>query len=259
MNMSLWLSKLRASALHLLLSALVLATAIGLMLYFWYPSPYYRVEGLGKVLQVLIGVDLVLGPLLTFIVFRRGKPTLKFDLAVIAMVQLGALGYGVYTAYVNRPVFAVFAVDRFTTVARPEVDLAALTIDEIRPRPWRGPQLVSAQLPDDRAERQKILFSSVGGGRDIEQLPEYFIPYPHDLDALRRHSVDVAGLAANDPAVETELADFTARHGDLGRYLFIPLLGKQQAALLALAAESGAPVGYLAVDPWTIAARQAAR
>jgi hypothetical protein len=40
------------------------------------------------------GRDLALGPLLTLIVFEPGKPSLKFDLSCIVLLQLGALLYG---------------------------------------------------------------------------------------------------------------------------------------------------------------------
>ena len=43
---------------------------------------------------LMIGVDVVIGPLLTLIVFDPKKKHLKFDLVVIAALQLAALAYG---------------------------------------------------------------------------------------------------------------------------------------------------------------------
>jgi hypothetical protein len=40
------------------------------------------------------GAHLALGPLLTLLVFKSGKPSLKFDLSGIVLLQLGALLYG---------------------------------------------------------------------------------------------------------------------------------------------------------------------
>ena len=47
-------------------------------------------------LFLVVGIDVVLGPLLTLIVFHPKKKSLIWDLAVIVAVQLGALGYGVW-------------------------------------------------------------------------------------------------------------------------------------------------------------------
>ena len=44
-----------------------------------------------------VGKTTVVGPLLTLIVFRAGKPGMKFDLAVIGLVQVAALAYGTAT------------------------------------------------------------------------------------------------------------------------------------------------------------------
>jgi hypothetical protein len=51
-------------------------------------------EGL---LLLMAGIDIVVGPLLTLIVFKAGKKGLKFDLALIALAQAAFLAYGVWT------------------------------------------------------------------------------------------------------------------------------------------------------------------
>ena len=64
------------------------------MFWVWYPTPYFAIDGGWQVLRILAGVDVVLGPLLTFIVFKIGKPSLKFDMSCIILMQIGALIYG---------------------------------------------------------------------------------------------------------------------------------------------------------------------
>ena len=77
---------------------------------------------------ILIGVDLVLGPLLTLIVYKQGKPGLKFDLSFIAAVQVAALIYGSYTLHSERPHFLVFAIDRVTLVALSGIDESSMPL-----------------------------------------------------------------------------------------------------------------------------------
>ena len=67
---------------------------------------------------LVMSVDVVLGPVLTFAVFNRAKGVrhLRRDLAVIGVLQTAALAYGLHTVYIVRPVAMVFEVDRFRLV-----------------------------------------------------------------------------------------------------------------------------------------------
>ena len=46
---------------------------------------------------MLLAIDVILGPVLGFIVFKEGKKTLKMDLAIIIVLQLSALSYGLFS------------------------------------------------------------------------------------------------------------------------------------------------------------------
>ena len=111
------LLRLRAFSLHFLASVIVVGLALIVMRLVWYPTPFASLLGWVDLLWVVVGVDLVLGPVLTFLVYAPGKKSLRFDLAVIVLVQLSALGYGIYTSAQGRPIYLVFVVDRFETVS----------------------------------------------------------------------------------------------------------------------------------------------
>ena len=67
------MTKLKAASIHLLLSIFIVATVFAIMYFLWYPKGYFTIMG-GKVLVALIGgVDIFLGPILTFVVFKAGK------------------------------------------------------------------------------------------------------------------------------------------------------------------------------------------
>lgn len=59
-------------------------------------------------MRIIIGVDLILGPLLTLIVFRSGKPGLEFDLSTIVTLQVVCLAAGLYIVYSERPIFFIY-------------------------------------------------------------------------------------------------------------------------------------------------------
>ena len=114
----------QAAGTHLLISVAIAAVALFVLLRVWYPPPLFTAEGGNELLFMLVAVDVVIGPLITLIVFKSGKPGLRFDLSVIALLQACALACGSYTMFVARPVFIAFIVDRFEIVRANDIDPA---------------------------------------------------------------------------------------------------------------------------------------
>lgn len=110
-----------ASALHLAISLLIGLAFVALTRWVWYPGPLFDVSGAVGLLTILIPADIVLGPLLTLLVFKSGKPSLKFDLTVIALVQTAALFYGAWTIAEARPAYVVFFGNQLKVVRSTDV------------------------------------------------------------------------------------------------------------------------------------------
>lgn len=110
--------KATASGLHFTASLLVFSLFIYILLTHWYPSPYFTASGGWQGLKLVVLVDLVLGPLLTFIIFNKVKSRLELtiDFSLIVGIQLSALIWGIITVHQQRPVAVVFWDDRFYTV-----------------------------------------------------------------------------------------------------------------------------------------------
>src|SRR6266478_2448154 len=87
------LTRWQAAPIHLGISVVIAASVFFAMLLLWYPQPYFQVSGGRTLLLLLIGVDVIVGPLRTLIVFDPRKKYLVLDLAVIAMLQAAALTY----------------------------------------------------------------------------------------------------------------------------------------------------------------------
>jgi hypothetical protein len=146
-NQSFWRRRLLAAGIHLGLSVLVAGLAAGLVFGVWYPYPYREISGGRELFLIVVAVDVILGPLLTLTVFNIKKPIkgLRRDLAVIAVLQFAALGYGMWTVAVARPVHLVFEIDRFRVVHAidvPEDELkqAPAGLERL---PLTGPTLLS--------------------------------------------------------------------------------------------------------------------
>lgn len=114
------MTKTKAAALHLLLSILFIGAFIVFLNLFWYQH-LIRVTGVIEPLKLLVLIDVIIGPLLTFLVYKQGKKTLKFDLTVIFIMQLAAFFYGAYIIYQGKPSWLVFNQNAFEVVYEKEI------------------------------------------------------------------------------------------------------------------------------------------
>ena len=105
--------RLKAFALHLLSSCVVLTLILGILYLCWYRWPGWYLADAVQVTAALTGVDLVIGPLLTFVIASAKKPQgeLIRDIGVIAALQLGALAYGTVALWNGRPLYYTFSED----------------------------------------------------------------------------------------------------------------------------------------------------
>ena len=172
---------LPVATFHLLASALLAATLAAVIFQVWYRPPYDALAGGRLLFLLLVGVDVVCGPLLTLLLFTRSKTRkqLLTDAVMILALQATALAYGVSTAWNARPVYLVAEVDRFKVITWEEIhhaDFSALPAD-LRPGVWKSPTLVALRPPASIEEKNKVLFESLQTGRDYAERPEFYIPY----------------------------------------------------------------------------------
>jgi len=195
------MSRWRAAGLHLGISATIAVAAVALMLAVWYPGALFEAAGGSALLFILVGVDVVLGPLMTLIIFRSGKWGLRFDLAAIGTVQLLALAYGAHVVFLARPAFIVFVVDRFELATAADLDpreLAKAKYPQFRSAPWTGPKFAVARMPTDPAEHNQVVLAAMRG-LDLQDFPKYWVPYADGRSLVRAKALTVAGLREADP------------------------------------------------------------
>jgi hypothetical protein len=248
------MSRWKASAFHLCISIVVAAIASALLLGVWYPPPYFHADGAGKLLTLVVGVDVSIGPLLTLLVFKSGKRGLKLDLAVIAILQTVALIYGFHVLIGSRPVFMVAAVDRFVVVSANSIaasDLEKASRPQWRHLSWTGPVLVGATLPTDPKQRNKLLFSSLQGGPDIQDLPERYVPYASVAGQIMKHAHPVTLLRKMHPHAAGEISRWLhARHLTDQQVVWTPIQTRKWDMVMMMNAANGKPIGPIPLDPW---------
>lgn len=252
----LWLeirARARAAGIHLLLSALVVASVLGPLVAVLFPGSYFHLADAPGLILLVVAVDLVMGPGLTFLVAARHKPAavLRRDIATIALLQLAALGFGVHSTVLGRPVFMTFAVDRFELVTAAEVDAdeCERAAPEFRTLSWTGPTVVGARRPDDPARREQLLLASTTG-IDLRHLISMYVAYDQvQQDALAR-SKDVGELMRfnGTSTVARALAAEGATASERLRWL--PVRGKHEDQVALIDARSGQLVRLVRLSPW---------
>ncbi len=114
------MSKLKASLIHFAISFLVVLGFILFLYGVWYKNLFF-ISGVIEPLKLLFLVDVILGPLLTFVVYKHGKKTLKMDLSLIVLMQISAFIYGAYTIYSGKPSWVIYNGSQFEVVYEREV------------------------------------------------------------------------------------------------------------------------------------------
>lgn len=201
------MSRWQAAGIHLGISAVVAAIVMGVLFLVWYPSTYFTGMGGEQLLYLLVGCDVVLGPLITLIIYKAGKKGLKFDLAIIGMLQAAALTYGVMVAAQARPVYTAFVVDRFEVAAANEIDadeLAKVTNPEYKTLPWTGPKLVGALKPTNPDDQFRMAMAW-GQGKDLQHFPQLFVPYAEVAAEVGRRAQPISTLHRLNPEKKDEI------------------------------------------------------
>ena len=244
--------RLKAAGLHFLLSGLIAVIAGSLVFGLWYPSQYRNIAGGRELFILVISIDVILGPLLTLTVFdiRKGWPHLRRDLAVIAVVQVAALAYGLHTVYIARPVALVFEGDRFRVVNAAEVYQPDLpkTKPEYQSLPLTGPWVLgtrASQNNDEEGDAQ--LLRQLGAG--VGMRPMYWRDYEASRSDVVAKSKPLAALLGRQPAprqssVREDLRKLNVPEAGT-RYLPLAARGGPWVVLLS---PDGRVLGFEALD-----------
>ena len=156
-------TKLKATGVHLTMSLAVFAFLAYQIYYNWYPEPYFSIDGGWQGMRLIGAVDLVLGPFITFLIFdlRKKRKAILFDLITILVIQFGALAYGIYATYTQRPV-ALVLIDDFVVSATMEHYGGKLdSVRDLQRYSDEKPPIIYADFPRTREgldEAQRIKF-----------------------------------------------------------------------------------------------------
>ncbi|MBN8792566.1 MAG: hypothetical protein J0I01_10105 [Stenotrophomonas nitritireducens] len=213
------MNRWKAATLHALASLLLVAAITAIVVPLWHPWGLYRISGVLPLLGLLLGAQMIAGPVLTFIVFKPGKKSLRLDLAVVCLLQLAFLGFGLHMLWQTRPVFVVASDMRLALILANEVeaaDLARASHAEWSRLPKGAPLLVGLRPGTARTDHASVLAAFLDTGMDQERNPAWYVPYAQVVPRLAFNAAP--STADGQPASTPEEAPFrslpiVARHG----------------------------------------------
>lgn len=245
-------ARLRATGIHLCLSALVAAAVSLLIFNWWYPAPFAAIAGVARIFLLLVFVDVVIGPALTAVVASPSKPRTELirDLSVIVAIQLAALGYGIYSMALARPVALVFEVVEFRVVTAAELEPAGLNEAPagLRELSWRGPKQMAAVKPTDLQEQLRVVELGLAG-IPLAAIPRYWRDYTAYTGAVWSAARPVSALLAKYPSSIDVVEKFAMAAGKRASELrFVPLRARNAEWVTLISEPNAQIVGHLPLD-----------
>ena len=228
---STWPQRFKASGIHLGLSLTIAALAAWLVFGLWYPYPYREISGGRELFLLLVTVDVILGPLITLAVFNRAKawPVLRRDLMVIGTLQIAALGYGLWTVYVARPVHLVFEYKRFNVVHAIDVPASLLpqALPALQSMPMTGPTLISLRPFTSENEKADMTVKALQG-LPLPSRPELWQAYALAKAQIQTEAKPLDKLKTRFPQQQLEIDEVLRPFGPHAQsFVWLPMVGRK--------------------------------
>lgn len=247
-----WKPRLRAAGIHLLISLAIATLAAALVFGLWYPYPYRELSGGRALFFMVVGIDVIMGPLITLLIFNSNKTRrhLTADLSVVAVLQLAALCYGLWTVFEARPVHLVFEYKNMVVVHAADIDPASLSQApaDLQKLPLTGPTLLSLRAFKNADEEYDSVSMALAGRAQAAQ-PPLWQPYDSARANILQTSQSLEQLQVRFPKQAGVIAKAASATGLPSAQLrTLPLLSRDLAWTVFIDAQTAQPVGYLALD-----------
>jgi hypothetical protein len=208
---------------HLLVSTCIFIVISYLIVFHWYPEFYFFIDGGVRGIVTIFFVDVVLGPGLTLLVFKPGKKTLKFDMAIILILQFSALVWGIKSVYTERPATTVFYWGKFSCIAHK--DAGEIDLQPIKAGP-SGRQRLSILLRPDTID-ERYSFTKEAFDHQTSEIYYYgskILPLDKDrLNRMDKYELDLEELRKLEASDADRVEAFIGSTAISEPYKLIPL------------------------------------
>lgn len=233
---------------HLIISFIVAVLVLVWIFTVWYPAPLAKATGVTHIVLIMLAIDMIIGPLLGFIVYKAHKKSLKFDLLVIILLQISALSYGIYSLAEGRPVWLAFNGNRFELIKNNELFNFGIDnrIDnEYRHPSLLGPKYIAVKIAEDSSEREQNMFEELQGGISLAQRPERYVAIAEANGRIIETAEDISDL--NNYNSEQAVDSIIENYPNASNYLGLKANVMDMVVLLD---DSGTPLQIVDLRPW---------
>jgi hypothetical protein len=249
--MSEFQGKIRAFFIHFGLSATIALAASGIIIISWYPSIFLHISDGLKIILLIAAVDVVLGPIVSLIIFstKKDKKALFLDYTIVGALQFIALGYGLWTAYESRPQFLVFEYKNFYVVHASDLGVQATAVSHFKKQPQvHGIHIASLRPPRSGDEQLEIINKSLGGTTEALQT-ELWQPYDLAIADVKAHCRPLENI--KNPIAREQLIKLIKNSPSshlAERLCFLPVITRLQVWTASIDKTTGHPVDFYPVD-----------
>ena len=252
-NLDLKTNRLKAAGIHLGASLTLAVLAALLVFLVWYPYPYRDISGGRDLFLLVVAVDVVMGPLLTLTVFNPRKPLLELrrDLTLIVILQLAALGYGLWTVAVARPIHLVFEISRFAVVHAIDVpdELLVNAPPGLQQMPWTGPTLLSVREFKNNAEQTDATMIAMSG-LAVGAQPNLWQTYDNGAAQVISSAKPLAELKARFAARVPEIDEALKKVPSGVTVGYVPLVGRNKFWVVFIDMKTAEVLAFVSIDPF---------
>jgi len=214
--------RLKASGIHLSLSALAFFIVLYFIVFLWFPNPHFSTNGGWQGVRIMLFVDIVLGPLLTLIIFNSGKSikAILFDLTVIGIIQISAFIWGLSAVYSQRPLAISFWEGRFYPILMEDLEAADVKPEQLKKLSHQSPAILHSRKPETGGENTGVVIFG-----------KLYTPLEEHIDEL--FDVSVSNSLTTDDKFQIDKTRWLEKAGINEEELaFVPFRGRYGKSIL---------------------------
>ncbi len=243
--------KLHAFSIHLGISLIIFFALLYFIVFEWYPEPLFKTDGGWQGIRLIAFVDIVLGPVLTLIIFKKGKRGLKLDLVIIAIVQMTALISGTIVIYNEHPVAIIIVNNRLHPVTAYQVAEARISYADLQRYSALKPPLIYSNIPKDDDEYRALLLDSLQTGRGIRLYGEYYKKWTSEIkNSVSQNSMSMEKFLVGKPKEQMVYNKFVSNNKSKVRnFIYLPLYSRYKYSIAVIDKHTFSIVTVLDINP----------
>lgn len=232
---------------HLIVSVVIASVSLYVVFCIWYPKPLDIAVGVGNVTLIMLAIDVIIGPLLTLMLVKKNKKYLKLDLITIAILQILALLYGLYSINKGRPVVIAFDVNRFELVQKHMVkDNHQTIIKQYAKEQGKNIPVVSIRPAKDEKELVERMHQELEQNITVSANATLYEPLTKNMDIISKEMKPISELSKfnNKDNVTSVLTQYPQADG------FLPIISSGKNLTVLIDSKNKVFVSVVDLRPW---------